>query len=167
MSPQAGTIELERRIRARPEVVFAFFTDPEKYRLWQGVAASLEPVPGGRYHVDFTPRGGARGHYLVVEPPRRLAFTWGWAFSGDPERGRVLPLGIEEVLPDSTTVEITLVPDGEGTILQFLATPGSRPTRPRRYTARTGRYTSTGSRPPRRVAMPGRIPSTRWSKWQQ
>ena len=32
-----GVIELERRIAAPPEIVFAYFTDPERYRLWQGV----------------------------------------------------------------------------------------------------------------------------------
>jgi uncharacterized protein YndB with AHSA1/START domain len=99
--------------------VFAFFTDPEKYRLWQVIAASLEPVPGGRYHVDFTRRGGARGRYLVVEPPRRIVFSGGWAFVSDPGHGMIAPPGIEEVLPGSTTVEITLVPDGDGTIVRL------------------------------------------------
>jgi len=119
MSPEASTIEIERRIAARPEIVFAFFTDPEKYCRWQGIAASLEPVPGGRYHVDFTSRGGARGRYLVVDPPRRIVFTWGWAFSGDPARGMIPPPGIAEVLPGSTTVEITLEPDGDGTLVRL------------------------------------------------
>jgi len=115
MSPATRTIDLERRIRARPETVFAFFTDPEKYRLWQGIGASLEPHPGGRYQVDYTRQLHVRccGRYLVVEPPHRIVFTWGW----DPEPG--LPLGIGEVSPDSTTVEITLVPDGEETILRL------------------------------------------------
>jgi uncharacterized protein YndB with AHSA1/START domain len=32
VSPETSIIEMERRIAARPEIVFAFLTDPEKYR---------------------------------------------------------------------------------------------------------------------------------------
>ena len=34
LRPETG--ELEVRIRARPETVFEFFTDPEKMRRWKG-----------------------------------------------------------------------------------------------------------------------------------
>ena len=117
MSPETRTIELERRIRARPETVFAFFTEPEKYRLWQGIDASLEPHAGGRYQVDYARQLHVRcqGRYLVVDPPRRIVFTWGW----DPTPS--LPPGIIEVLPESTTVEITLVSDGDDTIVNLQA----------------------------------------------
>src|SRR5258708_8971122 len=46
------------------------------------------------------------GEYVLVEPPSRVVFTWGW--EGNPD----LP-------PGSTTVEVTLVPDGEGTIVRL------------------------------------------------
>ena len=46
------------------------------------------------------------GEYVLVEPPSRVVFTWGW--EGNPD----LP-------PGSTTVEITLVPDGDGTIVRL------------------------------------------------
>ena len=48
----------------------------------------------------------ALGTYVVVEPPSRVVFTWGW--EGDPD----LP-------PGSSTVDVTLVPDGDGTIVRL------------------------------------------------
>jgi uncharacterized protein YndB with AHSA1/START domain len=48
----------------------------------------------------------ARGEYVAVEPPRRCVFTWGW------EDDDAMP-------PGSTTVELRLEPDGDGTILQL------------------------------------------------
>jgi uncharacterized protein YndB with AHSA1/START domain len=109
----AGVLQLERRIAARPETVFSFFTDPARYRLWQGVDAELDPRPGGIFRVTMTGRSHtvARGVFVEVEPPRRIVFTWGW------ERLDALPEGMQEVLPGSSTVEVVLAPDGEGTLL--------------------------------------------------
>lgn len=115
MSPaDEGAVELEVRVKAPPETVFSFFTDPEKYRLWKGHAATLDPRPGGEYRVDLIGETGPRGEYLAVEPPRRIVFTWGW--EGPPG---VLPAGIGEVGPGSTTVEVTLERDGDETIVRL------------------------------------------------
>jgi uncharacterized protein YndB with AHSA1/START domain len=51
--------------------------------------------------------GFASGRFTEVVPGRRIAFTWGWEA---PELG---------VPPGSTTVEIDLLPDGDGTILRL------------------------------------------------
>src|SRR5947208_13770582 len=77
----SGVIELRRRIAASPETVFSFFVDPERYRMWQGVDAELDPRPGGLVRVTTTghSRHVARGPYLEVDPPTRRAFSWGWA----------------------------------------------------------------------------------------
>ncbi|MGQ0803000.1 MAG: SRPBCC family protein [Actinomycetota bacterium] len=110
----SGVIELERRIAARPETVFAYFTDPERYRQWQGVDAELDPRPGGIFRVRMAGRSQtvARGTYVDVEPPHRIVFTWGWEQNdglGDGARG--LP-------PGSSTVEVVLIADGDATILR-------------------------------------------------
>ena len=39
---RTGRIEREIRVEARPETVFAFFTDPEKYVRWKGRHAQLD-----------------------------------------------------------------------------------------------------------------------------
>jgi uncharacterized protein YndB with AHSA1/START domain len=84
-----GFIEVERRIAARPETVFSYFTDPKRYRLWQGVDAELDPRPGGMFRVTMTGKSGTvvRREYVELDPPRRLVFTWGlesWAGSPTP-----------------------------------------------------------------------------------
>jgi uncharacterized protein YndB with AHSA1/START domain len=50
-------------------------------------------------------RDVARGEYLEIAPNTRIVFTWGWEDSHVP--------------PGSTTVEITLQVDGDGTILRL------------------------------------------------
>src|SRR5436190_20763651 len=73
-------VEVERRIAASPEIVFSFFTDPVRYREWQGVDAELDARPGGQFRVTMTgtSRQTACGVYLEVDSPRRLVYTWGW-----------------------------------------------------------------------------------------
>jgi uncharacterized protein YndB with AHSA1/START domain len=110
--PQSETSVVEREIRveAEPEVVFSFFTDPEKMVRWIGTGATLDPRPGGVFNVDTIVDYCFAGEYLVVEPHSRIAFTWGY---GDfPEDPNPLP-------PGSTTVEVELVPDGEATIVHL------------------------------------------------
>jgi uncharacterized protein YndB with AHSA1/START domain len=108
-------IEIERRIAARPETVFAYFTDAARYRLWQGVEAELDPRPGGIFRVTMTGRSRtvATGAYVEVEPPTRVVFTWGW------EQREGLPEGMAGLGPGVSTVEVLLSPDGEGTMLRM------------------------------------------------
>ena len=125
MSAVADSIELERRIAAAPDVVFSFFTDPERYRRWQGQEAELDPRPGGAFRVlmSGTSNTVVRGEFVELDPPRRLVLTWGWEQQDWFPESMRLPPGI-------TTVEIELVPDGDGTILRLrhgqLPTEGSR-----------------------------------------
>lgn len=109
-----GVVEVERRIAARPETVFAYFTDPERYRQWQGVEAELDPRPGGIFRVRQSGRSHtvARGEYVEVDPPTRLVFTWGW------EQVDGIGDGMRGIDPGSSTVEVVLVRDGDATILR-------------------------------------------------
>lgn len=99
-------VDVERRIAATPDEVFTYLTDAEKYTRWKGQQAELDPRPGGLYRVRMGPEAVALGEYVEVEPPTRVVFTWGWEGSGD-------------VPPGSTTVEITLRKDGDGTLLRL------------------------------------------------
>jgi len=98
-------IEIEVRIAADPKTVFGFLTDPAKFVRWLGLQASLHPIPGGIFRVDANGRDVVSGTYVEVVPYRKVVFTWGWEGGG----GRV-PAG-------STTVEITLRAEGDGTLL--------------------------------------------------
>jgi uncharacterized protein YndB with AHSA1/START domain len=100
-------VEVETRIRARPATVFAFLTESALYRRWMGDDVELDPRPGGRYRVGIPGRPVIEGTYLVIEPPDRVVFTWGW-------------VGSPDVPPGSTTVEVTFVADGDDTIVRLV-----------------------------------------------
>jgi uncharacterized protein YndB with AHSA1/START domain len=102
-----SVLERQIRISARPEIVFSFFTDPVKLIRWKGVRAELDPRPGGIYRVEINERDIVLGKYVEIVPFTRIVFTWGWEGENSP-----LP-------PGSTTVEIDLIPDGEGTIVRL------------------------------------------------
>jgi uncharacterized protein YndB with AHSA1/START domain len=101
-------IERVITIAARPETVFRLLTDPKEYVRWKGKLAQLEPRADGRFHVDFmNDKDVVDGRFVEVIPSRRVVFTWGW--EGNP----VVP-------PGSSTVEIDLEPDGQGTRLRLV-----------------------------------------------
>jgi uncharacterized protein YndB with AHSA1/START domain len=106
MTGEERALQMEMRIDAPPELVFAYFTDPELYRQWKGVRAELDARPGGTYRVDMGLNGWIAGEYVVVEPPNRVVFTWGW--EDDPH-----------VPPGTTHVEVTFVRDGEATVVRL------------------------------------------------
>jgi uncharacterized protein YndB with AHSA1/START domain len=103
----SDVIEREVRIEAPPETVFEFFVDPEKYVRWKGRMAWLDPRPGGEYRVAINDKAVAKGEFVVIDPPRRVVFTWGWE-------------GTDATPPGSSTVEVTLEPDGDATILRLV-----------------------------------------------
>ncbi len=99
-------VELSIRIDATPSTVFRYFVDPERMCRWKGIEAELDPQPGGVYRVNVTGRDVALGEYREIVPDERVVFTWGWD-------------GNEGLPPGSTTVEITLTPDGDGTVVHL------------------------------------------------
>jgi uncharacterized protein YndB with AHSA1/START domain len=94
-------------IVASPETVWEFFVDPEKLVRWKGMKADLDPRLGGAYLCEVVPGHTARGEYVELDPPHRLVFTWGW----DNQ---------EDVPPGSSTIEVDLTPEGDGTSLRFI-----------------------------------------------
>jgi len=100
------------RIAARPETVFGFFTDPEKMVQWKGTRAELDPRPGGLYRVEINEQAIARGEYVELDPPHTVIFSWGW-------EGQEAGGGEHAVPPGSSRVEISLTPDGEGTLVRL------------------------------------------------
>jgi uncharacterized protein YndB with AHSA1/START domain len=78
-------VRVTRTIDATPQVVFDAWVDPAQLQQWfcPGPAvlgeAQCDPVVGGQYRlVMVSPHGASQiaGEYLVVDPPRRLVFTW-------------------------------------------------------------------------------------------
>jgi uncharacterized protein YndB with AHSA1/START domain len=128
---ETSVVEHEIRVVARPETVFAFFTDPLKMVEWMGAHATLDPRPGGVCRIVFRPPdavvdflsaayGAGRasplgpygvhtilGEFVEVKPCTRVVFTWGFETE------------LFAMPPQSTVVEVTLTPDGEDTIVRL------------------------------------------------
>ncbi|MEX2246043.1 MAG: SRPBCC domain-containing protein [Dehalococcoidia bacterium] len=102
-STAASVIEKDVRIAASRETVLAFLTDAAKIAEWLAPDVQAEAEPGGVLRCNFNGFDIARGEFLDVQPPSRVAFTWGWETLGGQSP------------PGSTRVDIALEPDGEGT----------------------------------------------------
>jgi uncharacterized protein YndB with AHSA1/START domain len=109
------SLTLTRRFRARPEKVYAAWTQPEQLVQWFGPAtvkpgslhADIDLRVGGRYRISFTNDKGeyfeVGGAYREVVPNERLVFSWAW--HSTPER--------------ESLVTVQLKPEGGGTLLVF------------------------------------------------
>jgi uncharacterized protein YndB with AHSA1/START domain len=104
---ESDAVEREVRIDASPEDIFPFLIDPAKMVRWQGRSATLDPRPGGVYRLEMNDTNIALGEYIEVTPNSRVVFSWGW--KGEDSA----------VPPGSSRVEITLTPDGDGTIVRL------------------------------------------------
>lgn len=102
----SDTIMLTERIAAPPEAIFKFLIEPEKMLRWMGRSVNIDPRPGGVFWLDVTGTDIAAGTYVEIDPPRRVVFTWGWE-------------GSDDVPPGSSTVTITLTPDGDDTTVEL------------------------------------------------
>ena len=94
-------------IKAPPETVFRFFTDPERWALWWGPQSSIEAQPGGRVYIRHPNGVESLGEVLEVRSPEHIVFTYGFA-SGKP------------IPPGASRVTIRLEPDPAGTRLTLL-----------------------------------------------
>jgi uncharacterized protein YndB with AHSA1/START domain len=94
------------RIQARPDTVFTFFTDSERWASWWGAGSTIEPRVGGRMYIRHPNGIEAAGEVTEIAPSERIAFTYGFV-SGQP-----IPAG-------SSRVTIRLEADGWATRLHL------------------------------------------------
>src|SRR4051794_10721775 len=105
-------IERETVIDAPLERVWALLTEPEHVGRWFGDAgATIDLRPGGEMAIRWSEHGINRARVVEVEPHSR--FSYRWAPYKDPG-------GDEPVEGNSTLVEFTLLPDGDGTRLRVV-----------------------------------------------
>jgi uncharacterized protein YndB with AHSA1/START domain len=101
---ETSRVKLEITVDAKPDAAFAYFVEPEKMARWIGMGAILDPRPHGILRIDVN---GATviGEFVQVARPWRLVFTWGWQQE------------LFTVPPQSTTVEVSFTPLGDGTFV--------------------------------------------------
>jgi uncharacterized protein YndB with AHSA1/START domain len=97
----------EIMIDATPETIWPFLTEADRFTAWMGTEADLDVRPGGGYRILVQGMHPASGEYVDVVPLEKLTFTFGWAEDGNP------------ITPGSTTVEITLHPEGSKTLVRL------------------------------------------------
>lgn len=100
-------VEQTIRIEARPQTVWRYWTDLELLREWWGTATGFDPSPGGSYRIEMGPGPVVGGEFLELVPHERIVFSFGW----EPAEG------LPEIPVGSNRVEVTLVPDGDDTVL--------------------------------------------------
>ena len=105
-APLPHALDRHVLIRARPETVFRYFTDSERWAAWWGQGSTIEPRPGGKVFVRHPNAVESAGEVLEIDPPRRIVYTFGFT-SGTP-----MPVG-------GSRVTITLEADPAGTRLHL------------------------------------------------
>ena len=98
----------EIMIKATPETIWPFLTEPDQLVQWHGTVAEIDPRPGGIYRVLVAGENQSAGEYVEVVPMEKVVFTFGWE-----EGSRLIP-------PGSTTIEITLHPEGDKTRVRLV-----------------------------------------------
>jgi uncharacterized protein YndB with AHSA1/START domain len=94
-------------IKAAPETIWPFLVDPDQHVQWMGTAAEVDARPGGAYRVLVGGEHQSAGEFLEVVPHEKVVFTFGWDQPDHP------------VPPGSTTIEITLHPEGDKTLVRL------------------------------------------------
>src|SRR5258708_6372542 len=98
----------EIMIDATPETIWPFLTQPDKHVEWEGTVADIDPRPGGVYRVLVAGQFQSAGEYVEVVPNEKVVYTFGWDQEGHP------------IPPGSTTIEITLHPEGGKTRVRLV-----------------------------------------------
>lgn len=104
----ADRIEREISIAAPVERVWAVLTEPEHVGSWfgQGAPTEVDLRPGGIMMLDHGQYGVFPTRVEKVDPPHYFAYRWASAFPGEAATDT-----------NSTLVEFTLAPEGDGTRL--------------------------------------------------
>ena len=93
-------------IAASPAAVFDLFTTVDGLERWMARDVSVDLRPGGSWRWTHDNGDTSSGEYLEIEPPSRLAFTYGW------ESG-----ALTDVPPGSTRVDVSFEPIETGTLV--------------------------------------------------
>ena len=120
----APIVRVQRVMPAAPEVVFDQWLDPESLTEWmcprpvRVVALTVEPRIGGSVQFDVDDSGTRvliTGHFLSIDRPHMLRFTWSASDWPDPTAVSVVNVAFEPFGDDQTlmSIEHSLLPPEE------------------------------------------------------
>ncbi len=98
MKPPTTSLTIRKIIACDPEFAFRAWITPELFQQWfvpapgMRVTAEIDARVGGKYrmHHESTTEpscGDVGGEFVVLDPPRRLEFTWRHLEATGPGRG--------------------------------------------------------------------------------
>lgn len=112
-------LQVRRVYAVSPEQLFKAWTTPDELKRWHAPDPMTVPLVevdlrvGGSYRIHMREPGGQEhrvtGTYRVVEPPRRLVYTWKWDHE-DTETQVTL-----EFKPQGNGTELVLTHEGFAT----------------------------------------------------
>ena len=105
---ETEVITRQLHIAAKPETVYGFIADGERLASWMGRRVEADARPGGILRIDYNGFDIMRGSFVELVPYSKVVWSWGWE-----------SLGSTQTPPGASTVEITLEPEGEGTLLKL------------------------------------------------
>src|SRR5262245_21172302 len=94
-------------IQARPDIVFRFFIESERWARWWGAGSAIDARAGGRMKIRHPNGIEVMGEVLEVAVPEAIVFTYG------SESGKPISLG-------GSRVTIRLQSEDRGTRLSLL-----------------------------------------------
>jgi uncharacterized protein YndB with AHSA1/START domain len=117
----AATARVQRVMPATPDVVFDAWLDPESLADWmcprpaRCVSIEIEPRVGGKVRFDVDSSGQLTliiGHFLAVDRPHLLRFTWSHSGWQDPTTVSIVNVAFEPIGDDETlmSIEHSLLP---------------------------------------------------------
>lgn len=121
---QPPSFTIIREFAAGRDRIWQAWTDPESMAAWFHPETLITPREsvhvdlrvGGRYAYTMVDEDAGidyptAGTYLVVDPPRRLDFTWG--SPGEEDDAPVVSVGLDELGPDRTRMTFTVTGIGD------------------------------------------------------
>jgi uncharacterized protein YndB with AHSA1/START domain len=103
-------LRFERRLAGSVAAVWSALVEPEALKRWLQAEATVDPEPGGRFHLILG--GGSspmKGEILRWEPPRVLEYTWPEATAG---AGSVVRFEVFDDGPGTRLVLTHILPQG-------------------------------------------------------
>jgi len=91
--PGDRVLRIQRLLAAPPDAVFAAWTDPNRLAGWWGPEGmsiphhEMDVRQGGAWLTTMRAPDGnevtVSGVYRIIDPPKRLVFTWAWHNDGE------------------------------------------------------------------------------------